>query len=540
MAEQTRSKSNVNFLSDVLLPLFAFASSATSPQGAAGAQGLLSALRVGERRRSGQRQDQRFQDALSFRQKELDFKREQQQPMIDLAKRQSDFRLGALENIEQTINAPGPGIGATLDALGPAQVGRLEQARARGEQVPLPVELPNQQVRQQRREGLSPTLLADAGLQNAASARRDPQFAKRQQDLMLAVAKLPDKAFPKDVKRQVRQEIADATDMAGLTQLMAGVPFGQETATPGDYGFGPQLDSAIFSLFGDDLQGGKPTPTMVEQARKKLQDEKVQISQERGSIAGERQAAVSRAKMEAQKEFESKQMLLDARPEGKSRLFFRKEDAGNVDQAMLMSDVKKGIKSGEFLEVNKSEAKAIEGFRNSAPVLQKIRSQLEKLYGSGGIFDNLEPGFINRLKAGGQAKVAQFLQSDPELVATIRNITGNIDVIRRNLAGQVGTQTERDAIRGLTTLPSLDGILPDTKEVAYQTFNNLTTLFNGSVGGILGKEDFAFPGLSPMGTQQQPVPGVREDTVPQASIRQQLKATGMSDEEINKAIGRTP
>jgi hypothetical protein len=54
-------QSKVNFLQDVALPIFAFISAASGPYGAAGAQALTGALNVGQRRRSGQRREQRLE-----------------------------------------------------------------------------------------------------------------------------------------------------------------------------------------------------------------------------------------------------------------------------------------------------------------------------------------------------------------------------------------------------------------------------------------------------------------------------------------------
>lgn len=177
----------VNFM-DIAIPAIAFLASAYSPQGAVAAQALTGALQLGERRRSGRREDKRLEELMGLRRQETQARsqalqqraaQEQQEfeagrPQRELQAEQLDFQRENLQDIQGLVGASVPSQEA-VQALGAPQVARLQEALGRGEQAPLPMEAPSPQMRQQRLQELARTpggaaQLTAAGLGDVATA----------------------------------------------------------------------------------------------------------------------------------------------------------------------------------------------------------------------------------------------------------------------------------------------------------------------------------------------------------------------------------
>lgn len=180
-----------------------------------------------------------------------------------------------------------------------------------------------------------------------------------------------------------------------------------------------------------------------------------------------------------------------------------KGDAGKYIDMQTGLPIPAGLRYGDVLpqlgtrvkRLTDEEYKPYTLTMKTVPVLNSLRQQLERVYGPNGIFANLKPE--ERIAAAGRGGWARLTQTNPELVVLTRGIKSNVDLLRRNFQGQVGTQTEGDAQRGLGALPQVDGI-PDSQDVAYETFNTLTTAINDALRNILGNPLYQHPELKPL------------------------------------------
>jgi hypothetical protein len=211
-------------------------------------------------------------------------------------------------------------------------------------------------------------------------------------------------------------------------------------------------------------------------------------------IAAQKAAETEKGQLQGKQEFKESQTLLDVDRQT-SRQYFDTQTGQPLAQSSRYSDVQARMGQGQVVFLDDQEAKDYRGIQKMVPLLQKIKGQLEKVYGPGGIFANLKPE--ERLSAALTGLPARLLQTNPDLVALERNLRGNVDLLRRNLQGQVGTQTDRDAQRGLEALPKPGGI-PDSQEVAYGMYNSLLEVVNGMLGTYLGNDAYQESRLTPL------------------------------------------
>ena len=230
---------------DIALPALAFIASAYSPQGAQAAQALTGALALGQRRRAGEKEDARLEEIMKFRQGEAMANRQQAErefeagrPGRELQAAQTQFQHGNLQDIQGILEAPAPATGA-LQALGAPQTARLAEALGRGEQVPLPMEQPSTQMRQQRLQKLAMSpegtaQLTAAGLGDVAQRTQalmpkaeDPrQFAQDKREAMRIFDGLPSGRLDSQLAKQLKQGVAGAKTQDDLTNAIAQIPIG--------------------------------------------------------------------------------------------------------------------------------------------------------------------------------------------------------------------------------------------------------------------------------------------------------------------------
>lgn len=129
------------------------------------------------------------------------------------------------------------------------------------------------------------------------------------------------------------------------------------------------------------------------------------------------------------------------------------------------------------------------------PVLQELRTALTRVYGPGGIFEKLSPH--DRAAATVKGGWERLAQTNPDLVVYGRLIESNVDVVRRALQGQVGTQTEQDAARGTGAFARTTGI-PDSQDVAYKLLDAFNGMVQGNIRTILRNPKYTHEALTPM------------------------------------------
>lgn len=239
-------------------------------------------------------------------------------------------------------------------------------------------------------------------------------------------------------------------------------------------------------------------------ALKEEQERKVDIARNTQAI-GLENAADKAAKTELGKE-QGKQTakadltLLDIKPQ-ESRQYYDITTGKPLPQSSKYQAVKDRMEKGEVVFLDDQEAKEYRGIQRMVPLIEDIRKKIERVYGPGGIFENLTPA--QRLQAAAAGGWARITQATPELAELNRTLKGNVDLLRRNLQGQVGTQTEGDAKRGLEALAKVDGI-PDSQDVAYGMYNTLMGTMNGMFQHYLGNSQYQDPKLKPLGGQAAP------------------------------------
>jgi hypothetical protein len=238
------------------------------------------------------------------------------------------------------------------------------------------------------------------------------------------------------------------------------------------------------------LYGGDRQRALDELNRR--QNERARNTQAAGrEFAAERAAQTDTAKRQAEKEFRESQALFEADPKNFQNYFDRNTGEA-LPEGLPYSDVKKRV--GKDVRIlTDDQRQAYQKVNQSVQPLLEIRNGLERIYGPGGIFENLQAS--GRLQAGVKGALGRYLQENPDLVVTARLTKGNVDALRRAFQGQVGTQTEGDAQRGLTALAQLEGLLPDSKEVAFRITNTLIDAVNRIQGQYLRNKDFRVPGL---------------------------------------------
>ena len=251
------------------------------------------------------------------------------------------------------------------------------------------------------------------------------------------------------------------------------------------------------------------------QALAQRQAERIEESRQRGAIAGERQAETQRLLETGRRQRELGRTVAEVAGE-KARNFIDTETGRAIPQGTKMQAVRDRQERGEVTQLTTQSRNQYENIRKTIPVLAQIRDDIESIYGPGGAFANLQGD--ERFPAAVRGFVARFRQSDPELAAAARRLYSNVDLLRRNFQGQVGTQTEGDAYRGLAGLPRLDQI-PDSQAVAFSMLNTMIDAVNSSMGTILDNPQYMDKRLQrltidpPKGTVTQPSPA-EETTAP--------------------------
>jgi soluble lytic murein transglycosylase-like protein len=152
-------------------------------------------------------------------------------------------------------------------------------------------------------------------------------------------------------------------------------------------------------------------------------------------------------------------------------------------------------KTPTTIPLSAKQTESLDKLQSTMPVLQELRSALERVYGPGGIFENLSPN--DRAAAALKGGWARFAQTNPDLALYGRLIESNVDLIRRSLQGQVGTQTEQDAVRGTGAFARVTGI-PDSQDVAYKLMDAFNGMVRGNMRTLLRNPHFSHETLAPM------------------------------------------
>lgn len=227
---------------------------------------------------------------------------------------------------------------------------------------------------------------------------------------------------------------------------------------------------------------------------RRYREDRLELARRQGEVAADRTAQATTAKNEAERDFRLTQTLHEADP--KSFQNYLDRDTGEqISEGELYADVKPLV-GKKVRVVTDDERKRYDLAVSASAPLATIRQELASIYGPGGIYENLKGS--GRLEAGIKGLFNRLTQDNADLDVGRRLIKGNIDLLRRTFQGQVGTQTEGDAQRGLAAIADLETLLPDSKEVAYRLVNEIITSVNKIRGRILRNPTFRDPELQPL------------------------------------------
>ena len=158
-----------------------------------------------------------------------------------------------------------------------------------------------------------------------------------------------------------------------------------------------------------------------------------------------------------------------------------------VQSTRLTGDVRSDPST---IELTTRQENTLNDLRQGLASINQIAEQIARVYGAGGIFEELAPD--GRLSAAARGALSRRLQTEPDLVELQRTLQARLPALLRQM-GQVGSLSDRDVERGEALLARVSGV-PDTAEQAFRTIENLYGFFNEQAGLILNNNNFQFSG----------------------------------------------
>lgn len=228
----------------------------------------------------------------------------------------------------------------------------------------------------------------------------------------------------------------------------------------------------------------------VTEREKRRQASRLETQRQLVDIMAGRESARARE----QRRFAGELTVAEGMPDVADRIFDT-QTGELINQGQSTKGVRQQIQRGQARVLSPKQAGALQNAQGAIEPVRRLRELMLEIYGPGGTFDNLQSE--GRIRAGVRGALARAFQTDEDLVEANRVIQANVDSIRRAFQGQVGTQTEQDARRGIRSLPNISG-LPDTKEVAYRNLNNVMRIVNRIFKTHLSNKRFELEGLQPL------------------------------------------
>lgn len=176
--------------------------------------------------------------------------------------------------------------------------------------------------------------------------------------------------------------------------------------------------------------------------------------------------------------------------------YFDKGSGNRLAGFENQQDVLTAQQDNKIVRLNTAERSDLLSLKNTADTWNAIAAQVKAVYGPGGIFENLGPD--GRIGAAFEGGFARFFQTDTELVKAARALESNLSILGRSFGGQRGAETERDTDRMRKAVAKLTGI-PDTKEVALETLEEMRNLIVKRMQTILQNPGFTNHGLTTFG-----------------------------------------
>jgi len=243
--------------------------------------------------------------------------------------------------------------------------------------------------------------------------------------------------------------------------------------------FGTDFNESMAELFGPEVDIGTLDKAQIAQINR-LADQR---TIKRLAAQGQNAAQIALTMQEG--------TSLVFLPQEVGRQFYHKSTAEQVDQKRKRSEV---VADPDVAAVSKGDGDRLDGYNQLRQDLGVIMPGLFRIYGPGGIFDNLPPGILKRGTAAIRGYLATLAQTDEVLIETKRALNALVERFGRAATGSVGVQTERDAARFRDLLADLNGF-PDTKAVAFGTMTTLLDLTVANTRRILKSESFRDPVL---------------------------------------------
>ena len=262
--------------------------------------------------------------------------------------------------------------------------------------------------------------------------------------------------------------------------------------------------------------GGRTSPPAVKFATDEVQRIELEKREKEG-LAG------ARATAQAGREARQEQTLSEAF-KGETVNLYDTQTGRPLPSRMKVAEYEK-LPQTSVTQLSDDNRKQMENVNSAMPRLQILQTHIDAIYGPGGVLERMSPADreLMRSPLAIPTQIAdQFAQKYPELAAARKYIDANAESLARALSGVRGAATESDVERAKAMLPNLTAALkvwplseaglslPDTRETALRTMNNLVDTLNGIGTGILGNADYRTPLKKYENPANVPGPGLRE------------------------------
>jgi soluble lytic murein transglycosylase-like protein len=230
---------------------------------------------------------------------------------------------------------------------------------------------------------------------------------------------------------------------------------------------------------------------------------KQQEREKERQAAQQSEAAQIRAKSEldleekkriALQQYEDAQPLAMSTEKNVAHRYFNPQTGENIPDNVTRGEIKQRLGTTAVF-LGEEQAKGLDTLKNVLPTLQRDRDILARIYGPGGVFENMKPG--ERFGDAFTGWIARTMQTNPELAIAARQYASDLFSIRHSLTNESVRLPESELQRATKGMPQLEGI-PDSKAVAYGLYNNMIDVVQKRMGILLRNKQFQTPDLLPL------------------------------------------
>lgn len=350
------------------------------------------------------------------------------------------------------------------------------------------------------------------GLAVQEIARVDPQAAARLPQTYSKEALIPYIKQATTVKENADLQIRTMHEQTEAAKL------GIQLQNAGYQGLGAPVIDILRGLSEEQVTkfGGRTSAPAVKFATDEVQRIEIEKREKEG-LAG------AQATAQASREARQQQTLSEAF-KGETVNLYDTQTGRPLPSRMKIADYEQ-LPQTQVAQLSDDNRKQMENVNSAMPRLQILQTHIDAVYGPGGVLERMSPADRELVRSPLAIPIQiseQFAQKYPELAAARKYIDANAESLARALSGVKGAATEADVERAKSMLPNLTAALkvwplseaglslPDTRETALRTMNNLVDTLNGIGTGILGNPEYRTPLKKYENPENVPGPGLRK------------------------------